>query len=137
LSPGGDENVGGLDIAMNDAARAGGVQRVGNLRAEFKQGIGGHGAAADTFAQGLPFEEFHHEEGLAIVLADVVNGANARMIQGGRGAGFALKTFERRRIFGEVGRQEFESDLAAETRVFGSKNLAHAAAAQGVDDPVM
>ena len=113
------------------------LQCVRDLQSPVQQSGQGNGLVADSLAQGLPFEEFHHEEGLAIVFADVVNGANARMIQGGRGAGFALKTFERRRIFGEVGRQEFESDLAAETRVFGSKNLAHAAAAQGVDDPVM
>ena len=92
---------------MNDAAGMRGFQRVGHLRAEFQQGIGGHGAAADAFAQGLAFEQFHDEKGQAVVLADVVNRANARMIQGRRGARFALETFEGRGILGEIVSEEF------------------------------
>jgi hypothetical protein len=35
----GHENVRGLDIAMNDALRVRGIQRVGNLDCEVEQGI--------------------------------------------------------------------------------------------------
>jgi hypothetical protein len=59
------------------------------------------------------------------------------VVQGGRSASFALEAFERRRIFGEIRSEKFQSHLAAETRIFGPKNLAHAAASEGIDDAVV
>ena len=132
-----NKNIRGFDIAMNDSPRTGGVQRVGQLGTEFEQGIGGHGTPVDTFSQRLTFEQFHDEIRLAIVFADVVDGANARMIQGRRGTGLTLETFERRGVFGEVRSEKFQRDLAAETGVFRPKNLAHASAAQWVNYAVV
>ena len=39
LAARGHENIGRLDIAMDDALRVGGIQGVGNLDGEVKQGI--------------------------------------------------------------------------------------------------
>jgi hypothetical protein len=47
------------------------------------------------------------------VLADVVDGADIRMIQRGRSLGFTLKAAERLRILRKFLRKEFESDPVA------------------------
>ena len=78
LPAGRDEDIRGLDVAMNDAAGMGGIERIGELRAKIEQGIGGHGPAADALAKRLPFEDFHHQIRAAVVFADVVNRADSR-----------------------------------------------------------
>src|SRR5215472_13984955 len=59
------------------------------------------------------------------------------MIKSRSSAGFALKPLHRMVIAGEVIRQEFESDLAAELGVFSLIDNAHAATAQFLQDAVM
>jgi hypothetical protein len=59
------------------------------------------------------------------------------MVEGGGGAGFALETFERLRIVGQVFGEEFEGHEAAQTRVFRFVDHAHAAAAELFDDAVV
>ena len=137
LAAGGDEDIRGLDIAMNDAARMGGIERIGDLRAEIEQGIRGHGPAADAFTKRLPFKDFHHQIGAPIVFADVVNRADSGMIQRRCGARFALEAFERGRIACEVRGEKFERDLTTQARIFRAKYLPHAAAAQRVENAVM
>ncbi len=61
---------------------------------------------------------------------DGVNDANAGMIEGGGGAGFAEKAFERLRIAVGVFGEKFEGDAAAELGVFGFVDDAHAAFAE-------
>ena len=59
------------------------------------------------------------------------------MVQRGGGAGFTLKAFESLRIVGDVIGKKFESDEAAELRVFGFVDDAHSAAAEFFDDAVV
>ncbi len=75
--------------------------------------------------------------GLKRDFADVVDRANAGMIQRGCGARFALKSLEGRRVAGKLRRKEFQRDVPAEARVFGSKHLAHAAAAKRFENFVV
>ncbi len=77
----GDENVSGLDVAMNDAARMSGVQSVGNLDSEGEQNVGFEGLATDAMLQGHAIEKFHGDESLKVLLADVVDSADVGMIQ--------------------------------------------------------
>ena len=53
----------------------------------------------------------------AVVFADVVDGADIGMIEGGGGFGFALEAFEGLRVASEIVGEEFESDGAIEARV--------------------
>ena len=59
------------------------------------------------------------------------------MIQRGNGARFALKAFERGGIVSQLAGKKFQGDEAAESDVFGAKDLAHPAAAERFDDAVM
>ena len=85
----GDENIGGLDVAVNDAFGVRGVERVGDFDGESEQVLDIHGPAGDAVLQRHAIEKFHGDEGLAVLLADVVNGADVGMIQRGGGLGFA------------------------------------------------
>ena len=82
-------------------------------------------------------QKFHGDEGLPILLADVVDGADVGMVQRRRGLGFALKAGEGLRVAGNIFRQELQGDEAMQPRVFGFVNHAHPAAAELLDDAVM
>jgi hypothetical protein len=133
----GDENVGGLDVAVNDVFGVRGVERVGNLNRECEQVFGINGAPVDEVLERLAIEKFHGDEGLAILLADVVNRANVGMVQRGGGLGFALESREGLRVAGDVLRQKFQRNEALEARVFGLVNDTHTSAAKLFDDAVV
>ena len=79
----------------------------------------------------------HDQEGAAVVLADVVDGADVGMIQGGGCLGLAAEALQSLMILGEVVGEKFESDEAAEAGVLGFVDDAHSAAAKLLDDSVM
>ena len=58
------------------------------------------------------------------------------MIQGRRGFGFALKSAQSLRIFGDIVREEFESNEAPEFYVLGLIDHTHPAATQLLNDSV-
>jgi hypothetical protein len=62
--------------------------------------------------QGHPVEELDGDEGVAVLLADVVNGADVGMIQRRGSLRLSPKTGERLGIVGHVIGQELERDEA-------------------------
>ena len=133
----GDEDIGGLDVAVNDAGAVSGVERVGDFDADFEKAIEFERAAGDDVLESRTVEKLHGDEGAAVVFADVVDGADVGMIQRGSGASFALEAIERLRVASEIIGKKLESDEAAETRVFCFVNHAHATAAEFFDDAVV
>ena len=133
----GDENICGLDVAVDDAFGVGGIECVGDLISYIEDLIERHGAAGDAMFQRLAVEVFHGDEPLAVVFVDFVDGADVGMIQRGGGLGFAFETGQGLRIFGYIVRQEFQGDEAVKFGVFGFVDYAHAAAAEFFDDAVM
>ena len=85
----GEKNVGGLDVAMNDAFFVRGVESVGNFDTDFGGFGDGEWASRQKLVEGLAFEKFHGDVGAAVLLLDGVNGADSRMIHGGGGTRFA------------------------------------------------
>ena len=57
-----DENVGGLDVAVNDAFGVSGIEGIGDLDGEVEQTIELHGLAVDCALEGLAFEQLHGDE---------------------------------------------------------------------------
>src|SRR5208283_283325 len=136
VASGGDENVGGLDVAMDNALGMRGIEGVGDFGGEGEDYLGIHGAAADAVLEGGAFQKFHGDVGLLAALADVVDGADVGVIQRRSGAGLAAKAFESLGIAGDGVGQEFERDKTAEFAVLGLVNDAHATAAELFDDLV-
>ena len=79
----------------------------------------------------------HGDEGAAVLLADVMNGADVGMIQRGRGASLALEPAQRLPVASQFVRQELERDEATEPGVLRFVNHAHSAAAELLDDAVV
>ncbi len=133
----GDEDVRGLDVAMNDAFGVSSIESVGDLNGECKKSVVFQGAPGHHVLEREAVEKFHRDEALAVVLADFVDGADVGVVQRGSGAGFAAKAFESLRILRNVFGEEFERDKATEGGVFGLVNNAHPAAAQFFDDAIV
>ncbi len=66
----------------------------------------------------------------ALGRADVVDGGDVRMVQRRGRAGFLLEARQPLGIRRELLRQDLDRDLAAEPRVAGQPDLAHAAGAE-------
>jgi hypothetical protein len=80
---------------VDDALRVRGVQRIGELNGHLEQVVDLEGPAREALPQRLAFEQFHRNERLALGLADVVDGADVRMIERRRRTRFPLKPPER------------------------------------------
>src|SRR5208283_4531288 len=77
----GNEDVGGFDVAVDDAFCVRGVKRVGELNADVKQTVQRQRTADQLGIQTLAFEQLHRDEGLARVVFHGVDGANVGMIK--------------------------------------------------------
>ncbi len=87
--------------------------------------------------QSHPVQKLHGDEGLAVLLANVVDGADVGVIQSGCGLGFALEAGEGLRVAGNFLGQKLERDETVKPRVFGFVDHAHTAAAQLLENAVV
>ncbi len=131
-----DKNIRGLDVAMDDAFGVRGVEGVGDLDSQLEQGFEFYGPRTDTM-QSHTVEKFHRDEGLAVLIANVVDGADVGMVQGGRSLGFALKSGQDLGIAGDIFGEKFQGNEAMEARVLSFVNDSHAATAELFGDPVV
>ena len=122
---------------MDYAFRVRGGKGVSDLDAKIEKKAEVDWRAVDAMFQSLPFQQLHGDERLIVCFADVVYGADVRVVQGGSGAGFALKTIERETVTGHFGRKKLQRDVAAETSVFGLVNHAHTATTQFFNDAIV
>jgi len=89
LPPRGDHQVGALDVAVDDAAPVRLLQRLGNLDADVDRFAEGELPAFELLRERFALDVLHDDEGMALVLADVVNGSNLGRVQRGGGPGFS------------------------------------------------
>ena len=78
----------------------------------------------------LALHPLHHEEGLPVVDACVVHGADVRMVEGGGRAGLALEAIQGIRGLCCVLRQELHGNAAAALRVFRLIDDSHSSTAK-------
>ena len=131
-----DEDVRRLDVAVHDALGVRGIERVGDLDRDVERAIEGQRPARDLFLERAAVEQLHHHVLLAVVLADVVQRADVRMVQRRGDARLATEPVERLAARGQLRRQELQRDVPPEPHVFGAVDDAHPSAAKAVDDPV-
>ena len=87
-----EEDVGRLDVAVDDAAGVRGDERVSDLGGDVEDFFGGHGAGEDAGAERFALEQLHDEVGVAVLLADIEDGAYVGVVEAGGGTGFLEKT---------------------------------------------
>src|SRR6185503_6070569 len=90
------------------------------------------GAARDAVRQRLALEQLHDQ----IVVADVVEGADVRMVQRRDRLRLALEARAQIGSMCELRRQDLDGDAAIEPGVAGAVDLAHPARAERPDDLV-
>ena len=122
---------------MNDAFRVRVGERVGDLDGEIDDPARVHGAAGDQFLERVAGHVLEHQEQLALVLADLVERGDVRMRQRCSGARLLQEAGAAIRIVGDRRRQHFDRDGAAETRIAGAEDFAHAPGADALEDLVM
>src|SRR5262249_9408318 len=133
----GDEDVGWLDIAMDDALGMRGVEGVGNLKRKREQSfVIEPGAATDIFER-RALQKLHGDESLPLLFADVVDGADVGVIQRRCGPGFALKTRQGLRIKAELGREKLKGYGALQACIHRLVDNTHPPVADFFDDLVM
>src|SRR5439155_22961214 len=86
-----------------------GVESVGNLKRQIKQQLSLEGLAFNLVPERLSLQQLHRNKGLAVMLVDVVDGADIGAIKSGSGFGFTPEAFECLVVLGERFRQEFGS----------------------------
>jgi len=72
--------VGGLDVAVDDSFAVGRIECVRNLSSQLQHSLEGQRLAGHAVRQSLAIEKLHRDKLLAVLLADVVNGADVRVI---------------------------------------------------------
>jgi hypothetical protein len=122
----GDEDVVGLEIAVNDAFFVGGGEAFGDLESVLDQFAARKSSGDQNFAKRLAFEKLRDKKADAVLLTDIVNGEDVGMIQRAQDFRLMLETMKAIGFRGESCRQNFQSDRAFETRVTGAVHLTHA-----------
>jgi hypothetical protein len=110
-----DEDVRGLDVPMDDALGVCRVESIGNLDAQIEHRFDLQRLATYHVPKRLPLQQFHGDEGSPIGLVDLVDRADVRVIQGGRGLGLTLEATESLWVVGEVVGKELQGDVAVPT----------------------
>jgi hypothetical protein len=117
-----------LDVAVDHADGVGGAQRVGGLRHDPADLVGGEAAAAleparHRFPVHVPHDEVHQ----AGAFADGVDGNDVRVGEASRRLGFAGEPLADVALEGELGREDLDCDPALEPLVTRPVDHAHSA----------
>ena len=120
----GDEEVLRLQIAVDDARFVRRGQTVRQLHGEVEYLRRRQRAVAERRAQRPPLQQLADDERLAVVLADVVDRDDVRMVQRASGPSLLLESLPSRSRS-----EDLERDLTADLRVPRAQHAPHGAAA--------
>ncbi len=129
------DEVGGLQVAVNDAQRVRFRQAGAHLHQQVDRAQGVDGATPDFHVERLPFDVLHGQVGLATGgAAEVEDPHHVRALELTDQLGLALEAGPHVGVGGELGAQQLERDRALQVNVVGAVHLAHAAGGQvGLD----
>src|SRR6185369_10086240 len=95
LSSGSDEDVGRLDVSVNNAFGMGRFEGVGDLDGKCEQLLDFDGLVAYPLAQRFTFQQLHDNEVLALMLLNCINGTDVGVVQCRSSTCFSLETLQR------------------------------------------
>src|SRR5579859_2078548 len=122
---------------MDDSSFVRSIERVCNFDGKRQHRLRVQGLSANAVLQCHSIQKLHGDERPPMLVIDLIDRADVRVVQGRSGLGFALEAVERLRIFSYLVRKELEGDEAAEFYILGFVDHAHAAAAQSFQNPVV
>src|SRR5262245_33868748 len=110
-----DEDVCRFDIAMKNSAAMRRLQRFDAPRRVLRDIRDCDRLTLDELLERFACQQLHRNEGLAFVLAEIVDRANVRMVDRGSRARLSPETFECDLVIFERFRQEFQRGKTPET----------------------
>lgn len=122
-----EKDVGGLDVAVNDAGLVGVVKAVTDSFDDFS-GLG----LLDFFlvagvVEGFAVDEFHADEEKVVDASEVIDGDEVGVVELGHGSGFGLELFFEAFALGDFTGEDFDGDFAVERGLKGAIDGTHAA----------
>src|SRR5216684_5388932 len=106
----GNEEIGWLEIAVNDALGVCSIESVGDFYANIEKLLQVKRPATQQMLESGPFEEFHGDERTPFEIANFVDSANVGMVQSGSSPGFTAESFEGLGIACEIFRKKLEGN---------------------------
>ena len=133
----GDEDVGRLDVPMDESLLVSGVEGLRDLREEVDGPLRLEcPVLGDDLREIGAFDVAHREEENAVLLSGLVDGDDVRMVERGRDPRLAQEALAEALVLGELGRDHLERDLAPEPCLLGTVDRTHPPAADERFDPV-
>ena len=108
----GDENVRGFNVAVNDAFGMCRIESIGNFDGERENRVRVQRTIADAMLQRHAVQKLHDNEGLTILLINLMDRADVWVIESRSRLRFALEPSQSLTIFGDIVRQELDSHEA-------------------------
>ena len=129
-----DLDVGGLQVAVDDALLVRGFERLGDLLRDRQRLVERNRPLRDAVGERRPLDQLHDEGLHTIRLLQTVDVSDVRMIERGEDLRLSLEPREPVRVRRERIRQHLQGIVPLERRVMGAPDLAHPALAnQGGD----
>ncbi len=119
---------------MHDPARMRFVQGLGDLDSDLQRFLEGRRSPPQPVGQSFAFQMLHHQEADPVLRADIVQGADVRMIQRRNCPSLALHPLFEIEIVGEVCRQNLDGNIAPQPCIASAIHFAHAAGAERRQD---
>ena len=131
-----DENVAGLQVAVDDAVLVGFLERRSDLEPERGDFFFRETFAAQLLRKRGAGDELHDQEVDTFLRIEVVDCGDVRVVQFREGEGFFPKTFAGGFVSEDSGRQNFQRDVAVKPFVMGAIDDAHPPGADFFEDKV-
>jgi hypothetical protein len=131
---GGDDQIGWFDIAVDDVSCVCVSQRVSDLETVAEHRFERQSFGRDEIAERLSLDEFHHDERVSAFVLDLIDRADARMIERRRCTCFPQQAPAAGVIRDAM--EELDRDVASKLLVVGAKHRAHSAGPDSGDDTV-
>ena len=122
---------------MHDAVSVRPRQPGGDTLGDGQHSIDGQSSRTDQLAQRVTAHHLHHDEADAVLLADIVDGGDVRVVEPRREARLLLEPRPPLGVGGDFGRQHLDRNVAVEPGVGGLVDRTHAALADLGDDLVV
>src|SRR5271169_2105956 len=97
-----DKDIRRLNVTVHNSARVRRIESIRDLNPEFEQLCRLERTPVNRVFQGRAVQILHGNESLPIFLADVIDRADVRMVQGGSSLRFTLEAAKGLRIFGHL-----------------------------------
>ncbi len=132
-----EQHVAWLEVAMDHPAVMGVFDRHGDLAGQTGGLLWRQRPAGQPLGQAIPFDEAHRVVMTALVLAELENRHDARMLQLGGGRGLGVEAFDVLRAGETAAEDHLQGHHAVEPDLAGLEDDAHAAASDLLDQLVV